>query len=669
MAKRSYILNCFKYQGAWQLLMACAMMAGVLSGCRTQVGGQSRDLFRSEPVTGELELEIEKRTDEQGTSGDNRRYQSLGFEETLRLKTQGDVYHPDFFTYLAGVGMGLTQHEFKSDGQTDRESGTLNEYNFSGNLLPEKPYPLSFNLDKSEDTIPRQFASSLLSERQGENVILSLRSDWPMRFQYGQSEIQQQGLTGADQDLFFRDDEQFSYALDHSFGEQADMSFDFQRMSASQLQGTNHIERQEDTYGLSHQWFIGADKRKRVDSFVNYLDQSGDFDLQRLLWQEQMTLKHTDKFQTHYHASFHDAQRATSKNNELRGETGFSHRLYESLVTTGAVHASEADLGNNVDLARVGGNIGLDYDKKNPLGTLLAYYGYSVLDLDQTGGSTVVSVVDEQHAYTLTGSGRIRLDRANIDTSTIRVYRKSPLRVYGNTDYIVTQTNGITEVQVIPGGDIFSLGDQTLSFDYDSVTEPQREETSATHSVRLRQRFKFGISTYYELQDRTETVTSTDASIIPDEFRVNLFGIDYTKKGLRLLGEYRDEKSTRIPSKSKRVEASYLLRLDSDTRLSVYGSNSWIDYSTEPLYDVSMMTVGSDMSTRLTDTCQLNGGVDYRFEDDSRQGQTRGFQYDAELAYTYRQLSARIGAEFNRLNRLDHERESVFLYMRLKRSF
>ncbi|NQV34334.1 MAG: hypothetical protein HQ515_16690 [Phycisphaeraceae bacterium] len=75
------------------------------------------------------------------------------------------------------------------------------------------------------------------------------------------------------------------------------------------------------------------------------------------------------------------------------------------------------------------------------------------------------------------------------------------------------------------------------------------------------------------------------------------------------------------------------------------------------------------MSTRLTDTCQLNGGVDYRFEDDSRQGQTRGFQYDAELAYTYRQLSARIGAEFNRLNRLDHERESVFLYMRLKRSF
>jgi hypothetical protein len=145
--------------------------------------------------------------------------------------------------------------------------------------------------------------------------------------------------------------------------------------------------------------------------------------------------------------------------------------------------------------------------------------------------------------------------------------------------------------------------------------------------------------------------------------------VDYTKKGFRVLGEYRDEQSTRIPSKSKRVEASYLLRLDADTRVSVYGSNSWIDYSTEPVYDVSMMMVGGDMSTRLTRTCQLNGGADYRFEDDSRQGQTRGFQYDAELVYTYRQLTARLGAEFNTLSRLEHERESVFVYMRLKRAF
>ncbi len=150
---------------------------------------------------------------------------------------------------------------------------------------------------------------------------------------------------------------------------------------------------------------------------------------------------------------------------------------------------------------------------------------------------------------------------------------------------------------------------------------------------------------------------------------INLFGIDYTQKGLRILGEYRDEQSTRIPSDSTRVEASYTARLDADTRLSVYGSNSWIDYSTEPAYDVSMMMVGGDMSTRLTRACQLNGGVDYRFEDDTRQGQTRGFQYDAELAYTYRQLSARLGAEFNTLNRLEHDSESVFVYMRLKRSF
>ena len=668
MANRPYILDRLYRRCAWRSAVVCAVMGGLLlSGCRTQVGGQARDLVRSEPLSGELELSVEKRTDEQGTSGDNRRYESLEFEEMLRMKTQGDVYHPDFFTYLAGVGVGLTQHTFESDGQTDRENGTLNEYNVSGNLLPEKPYPLSFSLDKSEDTIPRQFASSLLSEREGSNVTLALRTDWPMRFQYGQSDIKQEGLSAVDRDLFSREDEQFSYALDHSFGEEADMSFDFHRLNTSQWQSTTNIERQEDTYGLSHQWYIGSDKNKRVDSFVNYLDQSGDFELERLLWQEQVTLKHTDRFQTHYHASYHDAQRATTNNNEVRGETGFTHRLYESLVTTGSVYASEADLGNDVDLSRIGGNVGLDYTKKNPWGILTGYYGYGLLDLDQTGGSTVVSVVDERHPFSVNGSLSIRLDRANITSSTIIVRSDDRLTRY--YDFTVTQTNGITEVYVVLGGDIYQDGDQTLSFDYDSVTEPEREETSGTHSVRLRQRFDFGVSTYYELQDRSETVTSTDASIIPDEFTINLFGVDFAKRGFRVLGEYRDEKSTRIPSQSKRVEASYLLRIDTDTRLNVYGSNSWIDYSTEPVYDVSMMMVGGDMSTRLTRAFELKGGVDYRFEDDSRQGDTRGFQYDAELAYTHRQLSAKLGAEFNTLDRLNHERESVLVYMRLKRSF
>ncbi|MCP4450486.1 MAG: hypothetical protein GY809_03420 [Planctomycetes bacterium] len=669
MADNSPILNRSRCRAIWQLLLVCPILGGLLvSGCRTQVGGQSRDIARSEPLSGELELSVEKRTDEQGASGSNRRYESLGFKEVLRLKTQGDVYHPDFFSYLAGVGMGLSQNTFESDDQTEYEDGTINEYNVSGNLLAQKSYPLSFNLDKSEDIIPRQFASSLLSQRQGSNVTLALRSDWPMRFQYGQSDIQQEGLSAVDRDHFSREDEQFSYALDHRFGEQSDMSFDFHRLDASQWQSTNHIERQEDTYGLSHQWFSGPDKKKRLDSFVNYLDQTGDFELKRLLWQEQLTLKHTDRFKTHYHASFHDSQRVVSSNDELRGETGFTHRLFESLVTTGSVYTSQADLGQDVDLTRLGGNVALDYNKQNPFGTLLGYYGYSLLDLDQTGGSTVVSVADERHAYTLAGSGRIRLDRANISASTI-IVRRGVDRARRYYDFTVSQTNGITEVYVLPTGDIFQDGDQTLSFDYDAVTEPEREEISATHSVRLRQRFPLGISTYYELQNRSETVTATDASIIPDEFTINLFGVDYTKKGFRILGEYRDEKSTRIPSQSKRVEASYLARLSADTRLSVYGSNSWIDYSTEPAYDVSMMMVGGNMSTQLTHACLLKGGVDYRFENDTRQGQTRGFQYDAEMAYTYRQLSARLGAEFNTLNRLQHERESVFVYMRLKRSF
>jgi hypothetical protein len=219
------------------------------------------------------------------------------------------------------------------------------------------------------------------------------------------------------------------------------------------------------------------------------------------------------------------------------------------------------------------------------------------------------------------------------------------------------------------GGDITTDGDQTLSFDYDAVTEPQREEQSYVHSVRLRERFHSGFSTYYEFQDRSETLTSTETSIVPDEFQVHLWGVDFNHEGLRLLAGYRDEASTRIPSEEKRLEAGYAVRPEPDTRLACYASQRWIDYMVEPMYDVQLLTVGCDIQTALSELLTAAGRIDYRDEYDSRQGTTRGFQWDAEFRYRYRQLDARVGAEFNTLDRLNHESDGILVYVRLKRFF
>ena len=645
----------------------CGLILAVAPGCRMTVGGQQRSLVQNGPLQGEVELTAEKRKDDQGTSGDTRRYESLEYKEILRLKTQGNVYHPDLLTYRASAGIGSTQHEFKFDGEKDTGTGSLEEYMLAGDLLPQKPFPLSFQLDKSEELLSRQFASSLLSQRKGANVTLSLRSDWPIRLQFGQNETRQEGQSVADHDLFIRDDQRFSASLDHVFSDSSEFGLDVHHNDTSQFQAGTTIHHQESVVDLSHHLTGGPNQQNRLDSFINYLDQSGDFDLKRLHWQESLNLKHSDVFQTYYRIFFLNSERSTLKNNEIRGETGFTHQLYDSLTTHGSVYTSKANLGDGVDLTQLGGAVTFDYRKINSLGLLLGHYGFNVLDLEQTGGSTRVAVVNERHAFTTAGSLRIQLERTNIDPASIVVRNSARTKIY--TDYTVTQTNGITEIDIILGGDITTDGDQTLSFDYDAVTDPQRKEQSYVHSFRLRERFPFGLSTYYEFQDRSETLTSTETSIVPDEFQVHLWGVDYNHKGLRLLSEYRDEASTRYPFQSKRLEASYALHPEPASKLTFYASQRWIDYRTEPMYDVQLFTVGCDIQTGLSDSVTATGRLDYRDEDDSRQGTTRGFQWDTELQYRYRQLDARVGAEFNTLNRLNYESDGLLMYVRLKRFF
>ncbi len=639
-------------------MMGVASMCMLVTLCSTVRAGQIR---------GEVELQAQQHEETQGVGGSERQYQAQEYEQILRLRQAGHLYHPNLFTYQAAVGLGLTQHHYEDDLVSRRDNGTLEEYTLTGSLLSEKAYPIRFHADKSDEIISRQFASSLLSEREDMGISMMLRSDWPMRFQVGRSDLQQSGQDNLDRDLFTREDLRYSYALDHDFSDQLGLSFDLTGNDTSQTQGVTSVDRKEQVMALSQYLLFGAEGRNRLDSLVNYLTQTGDIDMDRLLWQERLKIHHSDTFQTRYRYAYHTSQRAAQTNQEQRGEMGFTHRLYESLTTTASVSGARTDLGDEVKQTRVGGNLGWDYRKKNSWGVLSAHYGLGLLNLDQTGDDAVIAVVGETHAFTTGGSLRIRLQRPHIDRATIRVYNNNRSRLY--SDYTVSQSSGITELHIQLGGDIATDGDQTLSIDYNSTTEPQRQEQSLVHSARLRQRFDWGLSAYYEYQNRSERLRATETALIPDEFEIHRLGVDYMHKGLRALAEVSDEASTRIPSRSKRVEASYMWHLKQDTRLTVYASNSWIDYTGQTTYDVDLQTIGTHGSMRLSDTLQVDGRVDYRNEQDSRQGRTRGFQWDLALKYRFRQVSARIGAEYDDLDRFNHARQASRIYVQFKRMF
>jgi hypothetical protein len=646
------------------------MVLVFLTGCSVSVRGRQRPLLTHRPITGELELVGEKRTDEQGTSSNKRKSKTTVFEERVRLKTKGDLYHPNFLLFDAAAGLGLAQQSLSSDEESGRTSSSLTEYYLSGQLLRVKPYPLSFHMSKSEDLIARQFLGSLQTETKNAGVSLAWRSkDWPMRFQYSDSKSKQDSLESTATDFFRRDSEQFAYSLRHNFSELSRMSFELGRNDVSQRSLGASTDIKEERYTLLHDLIFGSKEQHRLDSFLSILDQSGTVSFENSQWQERLRLQHSSNFLTNYSFRFIDSKRERSSNQQVHGLVGFQHRLYESLVTTGSVFGSETEFDQG-QLEQQGGTLSFSYRKKNPWGVLLSTYSASPTWSVQSGGSGTGIVTDESHVFT--DPVPITLDRVNIDTSTIVVTDSTGLNVYTlGDDYTITEISGRVRVNATTLGTVppdISDG-QELLVDYTFFVEPKRKEDKLRQNFTLRERFRNGLSLYYAHQRQDERVSSTITGITPDEFRTNTFGAEYVRKGLSLLAEYSKEESTQLPSTSKRLEAQYSWRVNKDTMASLQASNQLLDFGEPDPRDVRLFRSGAELFSRLTNRHSVSARLDYRDEDDSKFGKTEGFQLNSELLYNNRQLSVTAGAEFNLLNRRKDEINSTFLYIRVKRRF
>jgi len=655
-------------------LAFCFISAVVLAGCNVNVGGRQRPLIRHERINGELEFVAEDRTDEQGISNNKRKSETKVFEERVRLKTQGDIYHPDLLFYNAVLGFGLAQQSLHSDEESDNHSESLNDYNIVAQLLRGKSYPTTFYANKSEELIPRQFLGSLRTERYNRGATLSLRSrDWPMTLQYTASETSQDDLLSSERDFFERDDERFRYSVNHDFGELSHLNIDIDRTSVSQRSVGASIETDTDRYTILHDLIFGADEEHRLDSFFNYTDQSGTFDFENIQLDERLRLQHFDNFLTNYELRLTDSERDAYINKEVRGQAGFEHRLYESLVTTANLFVSktnfesETSFNTEGDLKQQGGSLAFNYRKKNPWGVLLSTYTTS---LTKQSGSSGGIVTDESHI--VNDPLPVILNRTNVDTSSIVVTDSTGLLIYTQgDDYIIEEISGQVQLKIIiPGTIPPNISDgQEILVNYKVLIEPDGQRDTFRQNFTIRERFHNGLSAYYAHRLQREDISSKVTVITPDEYTVNTVGTDYTLKGLFLQAEYSDEDSTQVPSRSKKLQGKYSWPLNSYTNISMRVINQWLEFSEPDKRDVELFKTGAEVFSRLTSEYTISARADYRDEDDTRFGITRGFQFSSELKYNFRQLSVLTGVEYNMLDRRSDEIDNSFFYFRLKRLF
>ena len=671
--------NKSKYQISMLILSAVMYLSfGLIStcllfitGCNVNVKDQERPLIKNNGINGELEFVAENRTDEQGITDNKRKSETKVTEERIKLKTEGDIYYPDFLLFNVAVGLGLAQQNINSDEESGSHSESLDTYDLFAQLLRKKPYPFSFYANKSESLIPRQFLGSLRTDRENKGGSLFLRSkQWPMVFQYSTSKTSQDSLTSIMSDFFQRHDKKFNYSLSHDFSESSHLDFDFEKSDISQKTVGAVIEDQAEKYSLIHNLAFSSQKQNNLNSFFYYVNQTGSFDFKNLQWEERLRLQHSKSFLTSYDLRYTDSKRDTLISKETRGQVGFEHRLFESLVTTANFFASSTNLNTQGDLSQKGGILAINYRKKNPWGFLLSSYSTSLTRSKQSGGSGTGVVINETH--TATELIPVELDRTNIDISTIRVKDSSGLLYQEGEDYTITQINGRVLLNIITvGGSIppnFIEGEEFF-VDYNFFIEPERKEDTLRQIFSVRERFDNGLSMYFSHRKQNQDVSSTNTDITPDEFTTNTVGAEFNKQGLFLQAEYSDEKSTQIPSRRKLIQSRYSRLIGKNTNANVGVSNQWLDFGEPDARDVVLFKTSVELSSRLTKNCSISTRTNYRDENDSRLGATRGFQVNSELKYNIRQLSIVTGVEINSLNRRNDKIDGSFLYFQLKRFF
>jgi hypothetical protein len=238
-------------------------------------------------------------------------------------------------------------------------------------------------------------------------------------------------------------------------------------------------------------------------------------------------------------------------------------------------------------------------------------------------------------------------------------------------DYTIEEINEQVQLEIIiPGLELPNISDgQEILVDYKVLIEPDRQEDTLRQNFTIRERFKNGLSLYYAHRRQEEDVSSKVMEITPDEFTVNTVGTDYTKDGLYLQAEYSKEDSTQIPSTSKKIQGRYSWPVNSNTNVSMRVINHWLDFREPDERDVVLFKSGAEVFSRLTNEYSISARADYRDEDDTRFGNTRGFQFSSELKYIFRQLSILAGVEFNVLDRRNDEIDSSLVYFQLKRFF
>ncbi|MHC4698323.1 MAG: hypothetical protein ACYTFA_16445 [Planctomycetota bacterium] len=629
-------------------------------------------------VSGHIEFVTRHREHEQeskvGGGGKSSSKETI-FEENIKLELDGFVYHPNLMEFTVAGLFGLVQQENENivggRKRTSSDDGPVTEFDFRGSFFKKKKYPGTVTARRYRAIEPRPFQTSL------EVFTTSYGATWryvdektPTSLQFTHTDVQLDPRNdfeeeGRQKNTLFR------FETAYRFTEYNVLSLLYTRESVDEQPFDLSYDQDEVT--LSHVWDFGPQHRQSLESEVDYFDQRGTFNVERVRWREILRLKHSETLRSWYQLEVLDRNQGSLSGVAPIDERSYSliatleHKLYRSLISQFTVYGQVQEFGRGLDIDRYGAEASFDYRKKNPWGALLANYRVRYQVEDHKGGGQNVEVLDERHTFRDPEPGV--LNNTRVDSGTIHVTAEDRTTVYRvNEDYTVRVVGDSTELRRVPTGRI--LDGQTVLIDYIYAVGGSFELDTFSHFLRLRQKFDFGLSPYYRLTCQDQTVTPAGATgVTPEDITAHIIGVDFERGPLRLSAEYEDHDSTINPFTAIRLTGRLTRRFQTGARGMIRARLTDVDRGPPNERETVLYTLEGRYRHPITRNLNVEGTVLYRNEDDSLTGDDEGIEVDLALEWDIRQTEVRVLYEFRKFDDDFASNEASALYVRFRRRF
>lgn len=672
-------------RSAWRWVVFCSaticghgsILAQSTDGDRPSGGG--RNYFRLDELSAYLELESDY--DHSRVRGDRRDPFRRGFtqenrdlrvEEKFGLRIDGSLLDPGLISFSGDFSFGLVQQRFHEStrlgSDSDKDNGTLLEYDLRANLFQGKAISGSVYGLRRDDRIARRFQPTLNEERTGFGTSWFFAHDrFPMELTYDYLETDRDGNRDS------RDDEHYTESTLHYGAEwiisethRAKLSYEHAE-TKQEFQGIAlPFETTRDLFTIEHDLTFGGRRQHSLRTLIHWQEESGDFARDFFEVGPQLTLQHTDNLQTLYKYQFNRERFEGLDIETHRSDFQLVHQLYSNLTTTVDFFGLHEDVEDDVKTTQYGASVDWQYNRRNPYGHLYANLALAY-DSERARGDDGTRVVLDE-AATFRDPVSILLRNRNVIPGSIVVTDSSGRRrLIAGLDFVVTRTGNATRLVRILTGRIAD-GD-TVLIDYRYRTPTTGEIDTVRVDFSVEQQFKSGVTPYYRFSHRNqEDEFSTGFARFADRTNHHRLGVKYEANRYTLGTEYEVFDDSIEPYDAFHGDGLWHIvrasehTVDASARFSRFFFEGGFDRR-----NVNMLDVELDHRWRLGDRLATFERLTFRWEDDSVDGMTKAWDATAGVDYTIGAFTAEVSVEYDRLDLPDSIEDDVGIYVRVRR--